>query len=92
MRLLRALPGARSLGRRARSDPRPDLTNTYPAATTDPSRNGRRSAYRLVDPWGHLVAAEFKAEITKARTFARPSRSPPRLDLIEMRDAIRAAA
>src|SRR5262249_34928071 len=43
---------------------RSDLTNTHPAATIGPfpqwSEPGRIAS---LDPWGHLVAAEFKAEI-----------------------------
>ena len=45
---------------------RPDLTNTYPAATigpfpqwSDPSR------IVALDPWGHLVAETFRKEIAE---------------------------
>ena len=71
---------------------RPDLTNTYPAATIGPfpqwSEPGRIVS---LDPWGHLVAAEFKAEITAGEDI-RPTIAVTRarLDLAEMRDAIRA--
>jgi GTP cyclohydrolase II len=71
---------------------RPDLTNTYPAATIGPfpqwSEPGRIVS---LDPWGHLVAAEFKAEIAAGEDI-RPTIAVTRarLDLAEMRDAIRA--
>src|SRR5215471_12924524 len=71
---------------------RPDLTNTYPAATIGPfpqwSEPGRIVS---LDPWGHLVAAEFKTEIV-AGDDIRPTIAVTRarLDLAEMRDAIRA--
>src|ERR1700732_1966864 len=71
---------------------RPDLTNTYPAATIGPfpqwSEPGRIVS---LDPWGHLVAAEFKAEIAAGEDI-RPTIAVTRarLDLVEMRDASRA--
>ena len=71
---------------------RPDLTNTYPAATIGPFPQWSEPE-RIVslDPWGHLVAAEFKAEITAGEDI-RPTIAVTRarLDLAEMRDAIRA--
>jgi GTP cyclohydrolase II len=71
---------------------RPDLTNTYPAATIGPFPQWSEER-RIVslDPWGHLVAAEFKAEIAGGEDI-RPTIAitRARLDLIEMRDAIRA--
>jgi GTP cyclohydrolase II len=71
---------------------RPDLTNTYPAATIGPfpqwSEPGRIVS---LDPFGHLIAAEFKKEIAEGEDI-RPTIAitRARLDLIEMRDAIRA--
>ena len=71
---------------------RPDLTNTYPAATIGPFPQWSEPE-RIVslDPWGHLVAAEFKAEIAAGEDI-RPTIAVTRarLDLAEMRDAIRA--
>ncbi len=70
---------------------RPDLTNTYPAVTIGPfpqwSEPGRIVS---LDPWGHVVAAAFKAEISGGEDI-RPSIAVTRarLDLAEMRDAIR---
>src|ERR1700741_1112418 len=71
---------------------RPDLTNTFPAASIGPfpqwSEPGRIVS---LDPLGHLVAEAFKAESAEGHDI------PPtiavtraRLDLIEMRDAVRA--
>jgi GTP cyclohydrolase II len=71
---------------------RPDLTNTYPAATIGPfpqwSGGGRIVS---LDPWGHLVASEFRAQIAEGEDI-RPTIAitRARLDLAEMRDAIRA--
>jgi GTP cyclohydrolase II len=71
---------------------RPDLTNTYPAATVGPFPQWSEPR-RIVslDPWGHLVAAAFKAEISEGEDI-RPTIAitRARLDLIEMRDAVRA--
>lgn len=69
---------------------RPDLTNTFPAATigpfpqwTDPDK------IVALDPWGHLVAENFRQEIAEG-TDIRPSIAVTRarLDLPEIRDAI----
>src|SRR6202034_3972352 len=71
---------------------RPDLTNTYPAATIGPfpqwSEPGRIVS---LDPWGHLVAETSKTEIAEGLDV-RPTIAVPRarLALVEMRDAIRA--
>jgi GTP cyclohydrolase II len=71
---------------------RPDLTNTFPAATigpfpqwTDPKR------IVSIDPWGHLVAENFKTEIAEG-TDIRPTIAitRARLDLPEMQSAIAA--
>ena len=71
---------------------RPDLTNTYPAATigpfpqwTDPQR------IVSLDPWGHLVAENFSAEIAEG-TDIRPSIAitRARLDLPEIQTALSA--
>ena len=69
---------------------RPDLTNTFPTATIGPfpqwSEPGKIVS---LDPWGHLVAENFKAEIAEGLDI-RPSIAitKARLDLIEMRDAL----
>jgi GTP cyclohydrolase II len=71
---------------------RPDLTNTFPAATigpfpqwTDPKR------IVSIDPWGHLVAENFKTEIAEGIDI-RPTIAitRARLDLPEMQSAIAA--
>src|SRR6201994_2375943 len=71
---------------------RPDLTNTFPAATigpfpqwTDPQR------IVSLDPWGHLVAENFKTEIAEG-TATRPpiAITRARLDLPEMQSALAA--
>src|SRR6516165_2132009 len=71
---------------------RPDLTNTYPAATIGPFPQWSEPQ-RIVslDPWGHLVAESFKTEIAEGLDV-RPTIAVTRarLDLGEMRDAIRA--
>jgi GTP cyclohydrolase II len=71
---------------------RPDLTNTHPAAIVGPFPQWSEPQ-RIVslDPWGHLVAQEFKAEIAGGEDI-RPTIAVTRarLDLVEMRDAIRA--
>jgi len=69
---------------------RPDLTNTFPAATIGPfpqwSEPGRIVA---LDPWGHLVAESFGKEIAEGVDI-RPSIAVTRarLDLPEIRAAI----
>jgi len=71
---------------------RPDLTNTFPTATIGPfpqwSEPGKIVS---LDPWGHLVAESFKSEIAEGLDI-RPSIAitKARLDLIEMRDALKA--
>ena len=69
---------------------RPDLTNTHPAATIGPFPQWTEPR-RIVslDPWGHLVAETFDAEIAEGLDI-RPSIAitRARLDLIEMRDAL----
>ena len=71
---------------------RPDLTNTHPAAAigpfpqwTDPQR------IVSLDPWGHLVAENFSAEIAEG-TDIRPSIAitKARLDLPEIQTALAA--
>src|ERR1700744_1103076 len=71
---------------------RPDLTNTHPAATigpfpqwTDPER------IVALDPWGHLVAENFRAEIAEGIDI-RPSIAitRARLDLPEIQAALAA--
>ncbi|MBH5372883.1 GTP cyclohydrolase II [Bradyrhizobium glycinis] len=71
---------------------RPDLTNTFPAATigpfpqwTDPTK------IVALDPWGHLVAENFRQEIAEGVDI-RPSIAVTRarLDLPEIRDALAA--
>lgn len=71
---------------------RPDLTNTYPADPLGPfpqwSEPGRIVS---LDPWGHLVATAFKTQIAEGEDI-RPTIAVTRarLDLVEMRDAIKA--
>ena len=71
---------------------RPDLTNTYPAANIGPFEQWTQPK-RIVslDPWGHLVAENFKAEIAEGIDI-RPTIAVTRarLDLPEMQAAIRA--
>ena len=71
---------------------RPDLTNTYPAATIGPFEQWTEPQ-RIVslDPWGHLVAEDFKAEIAEGIDI-RPTIAitRARLDLHEMQDALAA--
>ena len=71
---------------------RPDLTNTYPAEIIGPFAQWS-DPRRIVslDPWGHLAADSFKAEIAEGIDI-RPSIAitKARLDLHEMQDAIRA--
>jgi GTP cyclohydrolase II len=71
---------------------RPDLTNTYPAATIGPFPQWTESQ-RIVslDPWGHLVADNFKAEIAEGADI-RPTIAitKARLDLHEMQNALAA--
>ena len=71
---------------------RPDLTNTYPAATIGPFPQWAEPEKIVsLDPWGHLVADAFKPEIAEGLDI-RPSIAitRARLDLIEMRDALAA--
>ena len=71
---------------------RPDLTNTFPAATIGPfaqwSEPGRIVS---LDPWGHLVAENFKTEIAEGADI-RPTIAVTRarLDLHEIQDALAA--
>jgi GTP cyclohydrolase II len=71
---------------------RPDLTNTYPAATIGPFAQWTEPQ-RIVslDPWGHLVAENFKSELAEGIDI-RPTIAitRARLDLHEMRDALAA--
>jgi GTP cyclohydrolase II len=71
---------------------RPDLTNTFPAATIGPFPQWSEPQ-RIVslDPWGHLVAENFKAEIAEEIDI-RPTIAitRARLDLHEMQDALAA--
>src|SRR5438552_2366820 len=71
---------------------RPDVTNTHPAETIGPFPQWSEPE-RIVslDPWGHVVADDFKPEIAEGLDI-RPTIAVTRarLDLIEMRDAIAA--
>jgi GTP cyclohydrolase II len=71
---------------------RPDLTNTYPAETIGPFAQWSEPK-RIVslDPWGHLVAENFKAEIAEGIDI-RPTIAitRARLDLPEMQAALKA--
>jgi GTP cyclohydrolase II len=71
---------------------RPDLTNTHPAAAIGPFPQWSEPQHIVsLDPWGHLVAEAFGAEIAGGEDI-RPTIAVTRarLDLGEMRDAIRA--
>ncbi|WP_024513906.1 GTP cyclohydrolase II [Bradyrhizobium sp. Tv2a-2] len=71
---------------------RPDLTNTFPAATIGPFPQwSEPSRIVALDPWGHLVAENFRTEIAEG-TDIRPSIAVTRarLDLPEIRDAMAA--
>src|ERR1700759_3738163 len=69
---------------------RPDLTNTFPAAPIGPFAQWTEPQ-RIVslDPWGHLVAENFKQEIAEGIDI-RPTIAitRARLDLPEMQEAI----
>lgn len=71
---------------------RPDLTNTFPAATIGPFAQWSEPQ-RIVslDPWGHLVAENFKAQIAEG-TDIRPTIAVTRarLDLHEIQEALAA--
>ena len=71
---------------------RPDLTNTFPAATIGPFAQWSEPQ-RIVslDPWGHLVAENFKTEIAEG-IDVRPTIAVTRarLDLHEMQEALAA--
>jgi GTP cyclohydrolase II len=69
---------------------RPDLTNTYPAATIGPFAQWTEPRCIVsLDPWGHLVATDFKAEIAEGIDI-RPTIAVTRarLELHELRDAL----
>src|SRR6201991_2236856 len=69
---------------------RPDLTNTFPAATIGPfPPRSEPNPIVALDPWGHLVAENFKKEIAEGVDI-RPSIAVTRarLDLPEIRSAI----
>jgi GTP cyclohydrolase II len=71
---------------------RPDLTNTHPAASIGPFPQWSEPD-RIVslDPWGHLAAEAFKAEIAEGVDI-RPTIAitKARLDLHEMQSAVAA--
>jgi len=69
---------------------RPDLTNTYPAATIGPFAQWTEPQCIVsLDPWGHLVATDFKSEIAEGNDV-RPTIAitRARLELHEIRDAL----
>jgi GTP cyclohydrolase II len=69
---------------------RPDLTNTYPAATIGPFAQWTEPQCIVsLDPWGHLVATDFKLEIAQGIDI-RPTIAitRARLELHELRDAL----
>src|SRR6516162_3842186 len=71
---------------------RPDLTNTFPAATIGPfAQWSEPKRIVALDPWGHLVAENFKAEIAEGIDI-RPTIAitRARLDLPEMQAALKA--
>jgi hypothetical protein len=69
---------------------RADLTNTHPAVAIGPFKQwtGARTIVSL-DPWGHMVAEAFQAEIAEGVDI-RPSIAVTRarLDLHEMQHAV----
>jgi GTP cyclohydrolase II len=71
---------------------RPDLTNTHPAAKIGPFAqwSDARSIVSL-DPWGHVVAETFSAEIAEGLDV-RPTIAitKARLDIHEVQDALAA--
>jgi GTP cyclohydrolase II len=71
---------------------RPDLTNTHPVATIGPfSQWADPQRIVSLDPWGHLVAENFSAQIAEG-TDIRPSIAitRARLDLPEIQTALAA--
>src|SRR5271154_468062 len=71
---------------------RPDLTNTFPAATIGPfSQWIDPERIVALDPWGHLVAENFRTEISEGIDI-RPSIAitRARLDLPEIQAALAA--
>src|SRR6185437_16389577 len=71
---------------------RPDLTNTFPAATIGPFPQWSEPEKIVsLDPWGHLVAENFATEIAEGVDI-RPSIAitRARLDLPELKAAIEA--
>jgi GTP cyclohydrolase II len=69
---------------------RPDLTNTHPAVAIGPFPQWTEpQRIASLDPWGHLVAEKFQAEIA-AGVDIRPTIAitKARLDLHEMQTAI----
>jgi GTP cyclohydrolase II len=71
---------------------RPDLTNTYPAATIGPFPQWSEPKRIVsIDPWGHLVAENFKTEIAEGVDI-RPTIAitRARLDLPELQAALKA--
>ncbi|WLB88204.1 GTP cyclohydrolase II [Bradyrhizobium japonicum] len=71
---------------------RPDLTNTFPAATIGPFPQwSDPTKIVALDPWGHLVAENFRQEIAEGADI-RPSIAVTRarLNLPEIREALAA--
>src|SRR5580693_7834436 len=71
---------------------RPDLTNTHPAVTIGPFPQWTEpQRIASLDPWGHLVAENFKTEIAEGIDI-RPTIAitRARLDLPEMQAALAA--
>src|SRR6516164_2399884 len=69
---------------------RPDLTNTHPASSIGPfSQWSEAGRIVSLDPWGHLVAETFGAEIAQGLDV-RPTIAvtKARLDIHEMQNAI----
>src|SRR6476646_10286637 len=69
---------------------RPDLTDTYPAATIGPFTQWTDPA-RIValDPWGHLVAENFRAELAEGVDILPTiAITRARLDLPEIKAAL----
>jgi GTP cyclohydrolase II len=70
---------------------RPDLTDTQPAVKIGPFPQWSDRSIVSLDPWGHLIADAFRAEIAEGVDI-RPSIAVTRarLDLPEIRDALAA--
>ena len=90
---LRALSRARVAAQELNRDHRPDLTDTSPAEVIGPHPQwADPDKIVSLDPWGHLVAEVFAAELAAGWDICgRRSRSPRRrINMPEMKDAVAA--